>query len=261
MWRLLDIHVEVSGQSEGRGQDLLQQLTHAHDRISKASSLDDIRAARAVMEQELVHARRTLAEKAKDDRDRAQRLARQVSRLDEELSSVRGQADYDVLTQLLHQRAFMHQLRRAMEGGKVCSLAYLDLDDFKTINDALGHLVGDRLLAFVAGQLRGLGRSVDILSRHAADEFCFAAPGYSAEQLSQRLAPLASRRDVQLELDDRVCSALLSVSIGIAQSGPLETAESLMRRAEWALAAAKRHGRSTIRLAPPSAGPNHEGHG
>ena len=170
--------------------------------------------------------------------------------LQAELAAVRGQARYDALTRIFHRGAFLESLGRLLAEGKPCSLAFLDVDDFKTINDTLGHTIGDRLLTVLADQLRRGMRTTDVAARYGGDEFCFLGPGLNAEQLAQRLAGAVARRHVRLELEERTCSVLLSVSVGIAQSKLGDTPEELLERADQALTRTKRGSKGGIQIAP-----------
>lgn len=82
------------------------------------------------------------------------------------------------------------ELKRHARYGHTLALIVIDLDDFKSVNDEMGHLRGDRVLQEVAGSLMGTVRSTDLLVRHGGDEFCVVAPETgleSAEELATRL--------------------------------------------------------------------------
>ena len=88
-----------------------------------------------------------------------------------------------------------------------------------------------------------------MVARFGGDEYVVVAPMQPAEELGQRLADTVSRRHLKLESEGRVCSALLSVSVGVAQSDPLDTAYSLIARADEALLSVKRRGKGGVRVA------------
>jgi diguanylate cyclase (GGDEF)-like protein/PAS domain S-box-containing protein len=105
------------------------------------------------------------------------------------------QASHDVLTELYNRRAFEHRLQAALQSGTVGSplslLLYLDLDQFKLINDTSGHLAGDQLLAQLANVMRRQLRGADVLARLGGDEFgalvAEVADHAAAEQVAERM--------------------------------------------------------------------------
>lgn len=249
MWRLLDTYVRAVSVGKASDNNLLESLKATHKRIRSLASLPDLRAARAELEEEVKQVQKLMEQKAREDRDRLAALSLEVKRLESELARVRGQARYDALTGLFHGGAFRDAFQEVLEEGRLCSLAILDLDDFKKINDTLGHQFGDRMLALVGEQLLRVARSSDVLGRIGGDEYCFLSRGLNPDHLSQRIVPAIARRHVRLELEDRASSALLSVSVGIANSVPDDTPDSLLNRADQALLAAKRTGKAGIRIA------------
>jgi diguanylate cyclase (GGDEF)-like protein len=136
-----------------------------------------------------------------------------------------------------------------LEEGKPFSLALIDLDNFKTINDTIGHAAGDGVLTTLAEQLRKITRSLDMVARYGGDELCFIGAGLTPEQLTNRIAAAVAKRHVRLQIDERILSVLLSTSVGIAASIPGDTPESLMARADCALRVAKQEGKGCIRVA------------
>ena len=249
MWRLLETYRQVAEVGHTRSDRLNAALEESHRRMLRASTLDDLRSMRETMEEELKVASRLVEQKTREDKDRIAQLSLQVSRLEATLASVRGQANYDVLTGIYHRSAWHDRLHQFLGAGKPCSLAFIDVDNFKTINDTLGHQVGDRILAMLADQLRRVGRSGDVIGRFGGDEFCFVAPGFTQEQLAQRIAGAVARRHVRIDLEESVCQVLLSASIGIARSVLGDTPESLIERADQAMRVAKKEGKGGIRLA------------
>jgi diguanylate cyclase (GGDEF)-like protein len=166
-------------------------------------------------------------------------------------------AFYDVLTGLPNRRLLMERLdvlvAQAHAGRGLSAVLYLDLDNFKNVNDARGHATGDALLGHAAACLRGALREHDIVSRIGGDEFVV---------LLDRLGPdpAAATRDA-LALADRIRKALAqpmllgdqtyqtSTSIGVAL--PLrggETANDLLREADTAMYRAKAEGRNGVAL-------------
>jgi diguanylate cyclase (GGDEF)-like protein len=129
----------------------------------------------------------------------------------------------------------------------------IDVDRFKRLNDALGHGTGDRALQAVAATLRANIRVSDTLSRIGGEEFVVVMPGTSA---AEALAAAERLRQAVAALDgdfSRGQAGGLTVSIGIARSGPSAEPEALLGAADAALYQAKRAGRNRIYLAESTA--------
>jgi diguanylate cyclase (GGDEF)-like protein len=250
LWRLVDAYCAVATVGQQGDSEVLDKLRESHEKIRSLAGISDLHLARVEMETELKQAQKLMLHKAREDKERVATLTRQVARLQTQLAAVRGQANYDVLTKVYHRGALHDHLRETLATGRTCALAVLDLDDFKTINDTLGHVVGDRLLVLVAEQLSRATRSVDVVARYGGDEFCVLAPAFNAEQLAQRLAGAIARRHVRLEMEEeRVCQVLLSLTVGIASSLSGDSPDTLFHRADEALLGAKRHAKGGVRLA------------
>ncbi|HAL89131.1 MAG TPA: diguanylate cyclase, partial [Erythrobacter sp.] len=160
-------------------------------------------------------------------------------------------AHYDNLTGLANRYLFNERLRSALsqdDQPQNVVLFYLDLDNFKAVNDTRGHLVGDRLLREVGTRLEKEVRGQDLVARLGGDEFAVlletrAGAGMLIERAHRFLAVIRE----PFEIDGH--SYRISGSIGIAKrSDGCGEAEELMRRADLALFAAKAKGRDTIAL-------------
>ena len=152
----------------------------------------------------------------------------------------RKQAETDALTGLYNQRYFHETLRRevlrAQRYERNLALIVFDIDDFKSINDQIGHLAGDRVLAQAADRLREAVRSVDVASRIGGDEFAVILPESSAEDADQLYRRVqSSMRGTTLGPDEE----RLRLSAGIAEIQHGDTAAGLFERADGALYRAK----------------------
>ncbi|MET0419849.1 MAG: diguanylate cyclase, partial [Actinoplanes sp.] len=176
--------------------------------------------------------------------------------LEEQLSR---QAYTDSLTGLPNRVKFRATLAEAVatSGGLPVTVLLLDLDDFKLVNDNLGHSFGDRLLETIAGRLGRLVRDEDTLARLGGDEFAILLhdlqPG-DAAALAERLLGTA-HEPVRLGSRDVTCS----LSIGIATSADCDhpgdadsIAEQLLTNADLAMYAAKRAGRNGYAIFDPT---------
>ncbi|CAN5222063.1 hypothetical protein BH20ACT13_BH20ACT13_16240 [soil metagenome] len=149
-------------------------------------------------------------------------------------------AETDALTGLYNQRYFHETLRRevlrAQRYERALALIVFDVDDFKSINDKVGHLAGDRVLAQAADRLREAVRAVDVAARIGGDEFAVILPESSAEDADQlyRRVQSAMRGTSLGPAEDR-----LRLSAGIAELQHGDTAAGLFERADGALYRAK----------------------
>lgn len=251
MWRLLDALSSASEAGIHSDQRLVHSLRESYQRLREYASIKDIREARLHLEDEIRRIQKVVELKAREDRERIAALQRQVTRLEAALAAVRGQADFDVLTGVYHRGVFDQRLQEMLSANGPCSLAMIDVDNFKTINDTLGHTVGDRILTMVGGNIHRVARSSDVPARYGGDEFAFACLGFTAEQLAQRLSGAVARRHVRLEMDEgeRVVQVLLSTSVGIAAAREGDSPSTLLQRADQALLAAKQAGKGGTRIA------------
>ena len=159
-------------------------------------------------------------------------------------------AETDALTGLFNQRFFQETLRREVTRAhryqRKLTLIVFDLDDFKSINDQVGHLAGDRVLAQAADRLREAVRSVDVACRVGGDEFAVIMPESSAEDGEQLFRRVHNAmRGTALGPDDQ----RLRLSGGIAELLHGDTPASLFERADAALYRAKELGKDRADVA------------
>jgi diguanylate cyclase (GGDEF)-like protein/PAS domain S-box-containing protein len=157
------------------------------------------------------------------------------------------QAFHDPLTGLANRALFSdrvdHALARAGRQGPAAAVVFLDLDDFKTINDTLGHSAGNDLLVAVADRIRGILRPADTAARLGGDEFAILLEDVHGEQealvIAERVT-LALRAPFTLE--DR--QVLVRASLGVAVAEPEHRrADELLRNADMAMYLAKANGK------------------
>jgi diguanylate cyclase (GGDEF)-like protein/PAS domain S-box-containing protein len=194
-----------------------------------------------------------------DDRNRALYVISQVQDISERKELARRLEhliDHDFLTGLLNGRRFeaevAEELQRATRYGSGGAVLMIDLDNFKEVNDAFGHLAGDDLLRGVTGALRHRIRQTDILARVGGDEFAVLLPQTDAEQarVVADLIVKALHRHVAM-LDGK--SVRTTVSVGVAMlEGP--DAQSVLANADRAMYEAKAAGRDRFAIHHPGPG-------
>jgi diguanylate cyclase (GGDEF)-like protein len=182
----------------------------------------------------------------------AERLESARRILEDAYDRARAEALRDALTGLGNHRAFQEEMERqwsgAVRSGQPLALAIVDLDDFKRINDARGHAVGDELLRQAAATMAGYLRRSDRAFRIGGDEFAIIMPSTDAEQ-----GQLAVRRLLAGCLDGSTDtgekSLPVSFSAGIsAIPGQARDRDSLYTQADAALFWSKRHGRTCVTI-------------
>ncbi|NNF63044.1 MAG: EAL domain-containing protein [Acidimicrobiia bacterium] len=173
-----------------------------------------------------------------------------VTELKEEL---RHQALHDSLTGLANRALFAEMVGEALAGDhtKKVAVLFLDLDDFKTVNDSLGHAAGDELLIVVAERLLQLCRGNDVVARLGGDEFAVLLTDIvnlaSAVDVAARIIEDLA---IPVYLDGKMVSTNTSVGIAYGLSG--DAPSQLMRNADAAMYASKRAGKATYRVFDPS---------
>ena len=150
-------------------------------------------------------------------------------------------------TRVLVRDRVDHALARAYRHERPVAIMLLDIDGFRGINDAFGFAAGDRILASIAARLTGTLRGGDTAARLGADEFALLLEDMADEsnfvQISDRVSEVLSR---PIRVDQR--DFTITVCTGIAQATPDDDADTLLRNADAALAAAKRRGRGACEV-------------
>jgi diguanylate cyclase (GGDEF)-like protein len=184
----------------------------------------------------------------------AQSLAILLLLHDRALQQVRRLVEVDMLTTLLNRRGFDDRLRRLLSrtGGPATALALLDVDHFKRINDSYGHHVGDEVLRGIGERLRQALRPLDLAFRVGGEEFAVVWP--AMEPGGERALGERLRQAVAAEPIPTTAGLVpVTVSVGVARSRRTgESLESLYRRTDASLYAAKGAGRNQTAIAPDS---------
>lgn len=176
-------------------------------------------------------------------------VAERTSALSEAVEKLAHQAIHDALTGLFNRRHFQtlleDEVARVTRYGGTLALIMLDIDEFKSINDAFGHIVGDEVLKRLGATVRGHLRATDRFSRWGGEEFAIILPSTDlagargvAERIRQGVAAMAVP----------LVGGRVTISLGVAE-WHRGSAEALLQDADQAMYAAKRNGRNRVEAA------------
>ncbi len=186
------------------------------------------------------------------------KIAYRLHQLDTELRQL---ANRDSLTNACTRRAYLASSDAMLElmrrSHKAMTVAYIDIDHFKSINDKYGHGAGDKALTLLAQSLKNQLRKSDIIGRIGGDEFAITLPETSAEQARDLLEKICASVAAQpLDTANRQGSGF-TISVGIAcfTETQDENLEQLIHRADEALREAKKAGRNRVVLTAPATPP------
>jgi diguanylate cyclase (GGDEF)-like protein/PAS domain S-box-containing protein len=161
-------------------------------------------------------------------------------------------AHHDLLTGLpnraLLQERLEFVLRAARRNGRQVALLFIDLDNFKTVNDSFGHGAGDQLLKIIARRISRVLRGIDVVSRHGGDEFIVVLPELATDEGSILVAEkLIAAVSEPVELEGQSLTVTPSIGISIFPRDG-ETPDALIRNADAAMYLAKERGRSNFQF-------------
>ena len=225
------------------------------DLIGKANTLEEI----APVLQEVMSATRAMAldsrvthDELHDLRERTEAKRAEMTRLQEELDRASAQARHDPLTGSLNRKgldeAMERELARSRRLGSPMCLALLDLDNFKALNDRVGHSGGDAALVHLAQVTREVMRPQDLLARYGGEEFVLVLPDTTVD------SGVAAMTRLQRELTTRFFlqgteKLLITFSAGVAQLQDTESSTDAIIRADKAMYLAKRSGKNRVMAA------------
>lgn len=252
---LAKANVEISQQTHEKA-NRAAELAIANVELAYQSDEKTKRAA------ELVIANIELAHETEEKAKRAEELTEVMERAE----SVREMAFYDVLTNLPNRRMLNDRLTQAMLAGKrsgyYSALLFLDLDNFKTLNDEYGHEVGDLLLIETANRLKRCVREIDTVARIGGDEFVVLLSELNIDEAGSKSHARIIAEKIHTSLSetyllnlnnegeaDSTIEHRCTVSIGVVMFINHEVSQaSILKHADSAMYKAKEAGRNQIRF-------------
>lgn len=202
--------------------------------------------------EKLVHAHHSLADKLDSTHQYLQIIESDSRQLSDELTRVRLLSLTDELTGLPNRRAFLRRLEdevaRVQRYGFPLSLALIDLDKFKDVNDKYGHAGGDEVLRVYSRNVLSIFRHHDLVARYGGEEFAVLLPNTDNEGAVRALTKVKKRATETRWQYDGTVLPVPTFSAGLALYKPGETSSAFVDRADKALYRAKRLGRNRIEL-------------
>jgi diguanylate cyclase len=237
-----------TGEYHDRLSGYATRIERAEDLSELSGLITEVMQDTRSVQSDLARSRGELIE----SRRRVDDYQQQVQKLEGEMALLSDRRHEDQLTQLLNRRglarAFESEIARADRYARPLCLAVLDVDDFKHLNDRLGHQAGDLALVHLARIVRRSIRPTDVISRYGGEEFVILLP----ETLLDEAVRVMAR--VQRELTKRIFlhnheRVLITFSAGVAQRTSGEQQEELIARADRALYHAKQAGKNRVAAA------------
>ena len=170
-----------------------------------------------------------------------------IAELEQALAEARDEAFTDPLTGAFNRRGFAdifeRELGRSLRNNSGLALALIDLDDFKRLNDSLGHQAGDAALIHLVSVLRSVMRPADVLCRFGGEEFVILLPDTSLAEAEAAISRFQHEFSSHT-LPGQDC--VLTFSAGVVAQTPTETLDALIGRADTATYTAKRAGKNCV---------------
>ena len=250
--KMAEIFVTQLAEVTTATDDYQAKLQHYREEISHS---DNIQALNEVVNRLLEDTQiiSTLTQHSHDKivetQTRIREAEKQIYELTLQLDHINEIAFEDHLTGTLNRRgmdeALLREFQRADRFGMPLSIAMMDIDHFKQINDTLGHTTGDHALAHLASVIKESLRTTDVIARYGGEEFIILLPG-TVEKDAISVITRAQReltRNIFLHNDSHV---LITFSAGVAERETGESADSLIGRIDHALYVAKNSGRNRV---------------
>ncbi|MBM4180632.1 MAG: diguanylate cyclase [Betaproteobacteria bacterium] len=221
-------------------------------KLEQVKTLEDM----APLLSEVIQATRTMAEDTERSREelaalreKVQATESEIAKLHLELNNASAMARHDPLTNTLNRKGLdevmVREIAAMQRKGTSLSLALLDIDNFKQLNDRLGHAAGDEALVHLVGVVRACIRLSDSLARYGGEEFVVLMPDTPLDEAMTAMSRLQREltRNFFLANNEKV---LITFSAGVAQLATGESQEDAYQRADAAMYLAKRAGKNRV---------------
>ncbi|MBI1395284.1 MAG: diguanylate cyclase [Betaproteobacteria bacterium] len=249
---LLSVFVERLAEVTGTTAEYHEKIERYAERIATTDTIDSLRS----LVEELMSDTRGMQVdmlRSRDEllsaRHQAEAAQQRVRQLEVELEKVSEQVREDQLTGTLNRRgmddAMTREIARTIRSGKPMSIAVLDLDNFKKLNDTYGHSAGDAALVHLARIIRRTVRPTDVIARYGGEEFVIILSDTDHETAAAVTVRLQRELTKRFFLHDNE-RLLITFSAGVAQYVPGEDEASFFARADRAMYQAKEQGKNQV---------------
>jgi diguanylate cyclase len=227
---------------------LSARIRNTDDIIELSRILDQVAAATRQVQSATLRSR----EETLKTQEEVRAAEQKIRELQTELTRVSAKVREDQLTGALNRRGLEEEFDRSCAASErrqePMSLALLDIDDFKVLNDTHGHMAGDYALVHLAKVIRSTVRPTDVVCRYGGEEFVILLPGTSLQDSIVVVSRLQRELTKRFFLHDNQ-RLLLTFSAGVAERRSGETREQTIGRADAAMYQAKRSGKNRVMIA------------
>ncbi len=245
-----DLMQDLSGSLQNAGDEAERfdgHLAGVVENMRQGTSLSDIKT----LLESLIEETRAMRKSTQLLHEHLEAKSHEIQLLQEELEQERRRASTDPLTELANRRAFLEGMDKAIgqaSASRPLSLLMIDIDHFKNINDTHGHLIGDRVIRFLAQVLRQNIKGKDMAARYGGEEFVVMLTNTGlrgaeavAEGIRQAVADAKLVRS-----DNKQPLGRITVSLGVTEYLPGEDPVETVNRADQALYQSKQNGRNRV---------------
>jgi diguanylate cyclase (GGDEF)-like protein len=228
-----------------RDQRCAGQISEVTTRLRTIASLEDLTEIRSSIERSAADLKTSMDRMAEEGKQAIAALRAEVTIYQSKLEEAEELASKDALTGLRNRAWVECQIEKRVAAGGAFSVAMVDIDNFKYVNDEQGHLVGDELLQQFARELKSAGRSTDLIGRWGGDEFILvldAGLGEAEAQIERLRLWVCGNYDVKARSGP--LKLKMEASIGLAEQRQGETMRDLLARADAAMYVCKSAGKA-----------------
>jgi diguanylate cyclase (GGDEF)-like protein len=230
---LLILLARTAEAAAARDQRHAYRFTELTEQLQSIANLDDLTQIRTSLVQKAAELKACVDRMTQDGRESVAQLQTQLSCYETKLQEAEQQASLDSLTGLDNRRAVQKKIESRIEQERTFSVAMLDVNGFKQINDRFGHLAGDELLKQFAAELRSAFRATDVVGRWGGDEFVLVMDCSLAEAAA-RLERIRKWvfGEYTVQCATGPCRVYMRAATGLAQWQPGYTLPSLLECAD-----------------------------
>jgi diguanylate cyclase len=236
---------EASELYSGKIENYAQELSQTDDLIKINELVNHLMRDTSVMQTDIMRSRDDLLNQQRVATDTQQRM----EKLQEELQQLSEVVRIDQLTGVLNRRgmdeAFSTEIARYRRSGELLSIALLDIDNFKMLNDQHGHAAGDSALKHLAGVVKRAVRPTDIVTRMGGEEFVVILPNTNLEEAVVTMSRLQRALTKEYFLGNNQ-KLLITFSAGVALFKTEDDVNSILARADQAMYLAKKRGKNRV---------------